>query len=435
MRWGGGARHVLVALLAVWALTPRPALRGEEPVPQETPAATPPAIPEDEGMPVLEVTEESIRAEAQKESAARPADAAAGVVERRRELQELRKRLSGLKARYAATRKKEADLTEALEAAELNLQIQTAERRVLELKRQEVAREAAGSIADRDEAARLVASYRSDLGVRMSALYRLGRLGYLRTLVAADSGPSFLHGVRVLAHLARRDAALLKRYEAALASLEAREKDLGARRKELGALAIEARRKESALAAARAQKAALLASVRKSSEVERVQVTTLEDKSERLAALLELLEGRGRALAPGASSIRTYRGALDWPLKGSVAVPFGRIANPKFPKTFLRSSGWTLEAPPGTSVHAVFSGEVVYAQWLKGYGNLVVVDHADGVFTLYGRLAPGTVGRGERVSIGDRIGVLGETPEDEVAGLMFEIRENRASVDPAGWLR
>ncbi|MGZ6971463.1 MAG: murein hydrolase activator EnvC family protein, partial [Thermoanaerobaculia bacterium] len=165
------------------------------------------------------------------------------------------------------------------------------------------------------------------------------------------------------------------------------------------------------------------------------QVTKLEDKSERLAALLELLEGKSRALAPGAVSIRKYRGALDWPLKGKVAVPFGRIANPKFPKTFLRSSGWTLDAPPGAAVRAIFSGEVVYAQWLKGYGNLVVVDHGDGVFSLYGRLATGTIAQGERVAIGDRVGVLGESPEEEIEGLYFEIREARASVDPALWLR
>jgi septal ring factor EnvC (AmiA/AmiB activator) len=269
----------------------------------------------------------------------------------------------------------------------------------------------------------------------MAALYRLGRLGYLRPLAAADSAGSFLNGLRLLTHLARRDAALLARHEEAAATLALRETDLAAKKRELADLAAESRRKEVALASARSRKATLLAQVHETARVEEKQVSTLEDKSERLAALLDLLEGRGRALAPGAASIRKYRGALDWPLKGTVAVPFGRIANPKFPKTFLRSSGWTLDAPTGTAVHAVFAGEVVYAQWLKGYGNLVVVDHGDGVFTLYGRLATGTIGRGEHVGIGDRVGILGESPEDEPAGLYFEIRDNRTSADPATWLR
>ncbi len=190
------------------------------------------------------------------------------------------------------------------------------------------------------------------------------------------------------------------------------------------------------LAAARAQQAQLLARTKQSSEAERAAVSTLENKSERLASLLELLEGRGRSLPAGAASIKRFKGALDWPLKGRVALPFGRIANPNFPKTFLRSSGWTLEAPPGSAVHAIFAGDIAYAQWLKGYGDLVVLDHGEGVFTLYGRLAPLTLARGQHLALGDAVGVLAEpSPEDKVPGLYFEIRDSRASVDPAGWLR
>jgi len=368
------------------------------------------------------------------EAPERPASSL-GVEERRRELADLRRRLAELKGRYEASKRREADLRGQLETADLDLQIQTGERRVLDLRKAETERDAARAATDRDAARREADARRSDLATRMAALYRLGRLGYLRPLASADSAASFLDGLRLLTHLARRDATLLARHEEAAATLASREEELAGKQRELADLAAESRRKEIALASARSRKATLLARVHETARVEERQVSTLEDKSERLAALLDLLEGRGRALAPGAASIRKYRGALDWPLKGTVAVPFGRIANPKFPKTFLRSSGWTLDAPTGTPVRAVFSGEVVYAQWLKGYGNLVVVDHGDGVFTIYGRLATGTIGRGEHVGIGDQVGILGESPEDEPAGLYFEIRDNRTSADPATWLR
>ena len=366
--------------------------------------------------------------------AERPA-ASLGVSERKAELAELRRRIAGLRARLDVSTRRAADLKAQMETAELDLQIQTAERRVLELRKADTEREAARASSELDTAQQEVGSLREDLGIRLAALYRMGRLGYLRPLAAADSGQSFLAGLRVLTHLARRDAALLEHYETAVATLGEREQDLADRRKELAALAAESRKKETALLAARARRGALLAQLEETSQAAKVQVTRLEDKSERLAALLDLLEEKGRALAPGAASIRKYRGALDWPLKGRVVVPFGRIANPRFPKTFLRSSGWTLEAPPGTAVRAIFSGDVVYAQWLKGYGNLVVVDHGDGVFSLYGRLATGTIARGQRAAIGDTVGLLGESPEDDIAGLYFEIRDARASVDPALWLR
>jgi murein hydrolase activator len=367
---------------------------------------------------------------------AEPPAAALGVEERRGELTALRKRLAELRARYDATKRREADLKEAYAAAELNLQIQTAERRVLELRKAETEREAARAKAEMEASAAAVGSLQADLAVRLAALYRLGRLGYLRPVAAADSGAAFLDGLRILAHLARRDAALLSRYSEAVRTLSARETELTERRRELAALAAEGRKRERELSAAKAEQAALLARVRKSSEEEKAAVSTLEDKSQRLASLLDLLESHGRTLPPGAASIRKFKGALDWPVKGAVALPFGRIANPRFPRTFLRSSGWTIDAPPGSTIRAVFAGDVAYAQWLKGYGNLVVLDHGDGVFSLYGRLAPSTLVRGQRVALGDAVGVLAESAaEDEVAGLYFEIRDSRASVDPAAWLR
>ncbi|MGE5347068.1 MAG: murein hydrolase activator EnvC family protein [Acidithiobacillales bacterium] len=362
--------------------------------------------------------------------------AALGVEERKRELADLRSRLAGLRTRYAATKRKEADLKEALAAAELNLQIQTAERRVVELRKADAERQAALAKSELAAASAAVATLQSDLAARMAALYRLGRLGYLRPIVGAASGEAFLEGVKILAHLARRDAALLSNYKEALRMLTNRQTELALRRRELAGLAAEGRKRERELATARSEQAALLTRVRKSSEEERVAVSTLEDKSQRLSALLDLLESRGRTLPPGAASIRTYKGALDWPVKGAIAVPFGRIANPKFPRTFLRSSGWTIGAPPGSTIRAIFAGDVAYAQWLRGYGNLVVLDHGDGVFSLYGRLAPTTLARGQRIALGDAVGVLAEpSGEDEIAGLYFEIRDNRASVDPASWLR
>ena len=306
----------------------------------------------------------------------------------------------------------------------------------MELRKAETEQSAARAKAELSAAAASVTTLRSDLSARMAALYRLGRLGYLRPIVAAESAPALLEGIKVLAHLVRHDAALLARYEEALRSLTSLEFGLSERRRELAALAVEERRRERGLAAARAEQAALLARVRKSSEEEREAVSTLEEKSQRLASLLDLLESHGRTLPPGAASIRNFRGALDWPAKGKVALPFGRIANPNFPNTFLRSSGWTIDAPPGSTVRAIFAGEVVYAQWLRGYGNLVVLDHGDGVFTLYGRLTPTTLLRGQRVSLGEAVGVLAApSSEDEIPGLYFEIRDNRASVDPAAWLR
>ncbi len=355
--------------------------------------------------------------------------------ERRRELAALRRRLAGLKARYEATRQRAVDTREQLEAAEANLELRTAERRVLEIRAFEADRDAVRAQTDRDAAQRHSGQLRVDLAQRLSALYRMGRLGYLQTLASADSGESFLRSLQLLSFLAARDARLLHSYEGSLVELAVKEKGLAALRASIAVVAAETRQAERALQSARGEKAALLARLERAAEEQRANVVFLEDKTSRLAALLELLETRGRSLPAGATSIRRYKGALDWPVSGKVVVPFGRIANPRFPRTFLRSSGWTIDVPTGTAVKAVFAGDVVYAQWLKGYGNLVILDHGDGVFTLYGHLLTGTVPRGTRVALGEVVGRVADPPEEEVAGVFFEIRESRTSVDPRGWLR
>ena len=355
--------------------------------------------------------------------------------DRRRELAALRKRLASLKARYETTRQKAADTREQLEAAEANLELRTAERRLLEIRAVDAEKAAAKAQADRDQALRQSDALRADLSARLAALYRMGRLGYFQTLASADSGEGFLRGLQLLAYLAGRDARLLRSYQGSLVELGVREKNLATLRASIASVAAETREAERALQRARAEKAALLDRLERSAAEQKSSVAALEDKTSRLEALLELLETRGRALPAGVASIRRYKGALDWPASGKVVVPFGRIANPRFPKTFLRSSGWTIDVPTGTAVRAVFAGDVVYSQWLKGYGNLVVLDHGDGVFTLYGHLTAGTAARGTRVALGEVVGRVADPPEDEVPGVYFEIRESRASVDPRGWLR
>ena len=115
--------------------------------------------------------------------------------ERRRELEALRRRLSGLKARYEETRQRAVDVRQQLEAAEANLELRSTERRILELRAAENERAAGQAQVERDHARRQSVALRDDLARRLDALYRMGRLGYLQTLATADSGEAFLRGL------------------------------------------------------------------------------------------------------------------------------------------------------------------------------------------------------------------------------------------------
>jgi septal ring factor EnvC (AmiA/AmiB activator) len=91
--------------------------------------------------------------------------------------------------------------------------------------------------------------------------------------------------------------------------------------------------------------------------------------------------------------------------------------------------------PAGTPVRAIYAGKAVYAQWLAEYGNLVILDHGDGVFTLYAWLQGVAVRTGAYVPAGTPVGTAGTGPGRDESGLYFEVRDRQRASDPVAWLR
>jgi septal ring factor EnvC (AmiA/AmiB activator) len=127
------------------------------------------------------------------------------------------------------------------------------------------------------------------------------------------------------------------------------------------------------------------------------------------------------------------RGGLPWPLEGPVLTRFGMQRHPQF-GTMVFRRGIEIEARDGQAVRAVEGGQVAYADWYKGYGKLMILDHGNGFYTLYGNLSRLDLGKGERVVKGQVIGLTGETGGLKGSKLYFEIRRNGEAQDPIAWL-
>ena len=175
---------------------------------------------------------------------------------------------------------------------------------------------------------------------------------------------------------------------------------------------------------------------RNESASRRREVSQLTDKAERLERLLDTLSkqsGGEDAVGPS-GGIRPWKGVLDWPARGTLLETFGRHKNPKF-DTFTNSNGIAVAVPLGTPVRAVYAGRAVYAQWLAEYGNLVILDHGDGMLTLYAWLQGVEVKAGMPVSAGTEIGLAGYGPGRDDSGFYFEVRDRQKASDPIAWLR
>ncbi|MDR2012410.1 MAG: peptidoglycan DD-metalloendopeptidase family protein [Rhodanobacter sp.] len=128
-------------------------------------------------------------------------------------------------------------------------------------------------------------------------------------------------------------------------------------------------------------------------------------------------------------SFTALRGRLAWPLPGKIVTAFGAVD-----ESGRSSSGVLLATPTGTPVHAISHGRVAFADWLRGYGLMLIVDHGDGYLSLYGCNETLLKDVGDWVNAGDTIATSGASGGQKVPGLYFELRAKGRAIDPRGWL-
>jgi septal ring factor EnvC (AmiA/AmiB activator) len=356
--------------------------------------------------------------------------------DRAADLARLQNRIGSLKAKLAESEKKEATLAEELQRLELKLEIATREGELVAATREEFGRRLAAVTRQGVEASAAAVEYRRLLVARARVLQRFGRFGYFRVLLEAKDLPAFLDSIERLDSLARRDGRLLGQYRFAETRLQenlTRERALKA---EIDRLYAKSRQEETRIASLKIERERLLAREQSAMASRRREVSALTDKAERLERLLRTLSRQSESEEPVGPSggIRPWKGVLDWPARGTIVETFGRHRHPRF-DAWTVSNGVGLAVPLGTPVRAVYAGKTIYAQWLAEYGNLVILDHGDGVLTLYAWLQAVSVKPGEPVAVGAEIGLAGYGPGRDEAGVYFEVRDRQKAMDPVAWLR
>lgn len=349
------------------------------------------------------------------------------------DLDRIRGEIAKLKERLDDVHRQARTARQELEAADLELGIHTRELEIATQTRQHVDAERAATEKQIAGLVVRIADQKQQLRKRLVALYRLGGLSYLRILMSLDQQNDPTSAISMLSFLITHDSRMITRFQETRAQLDEQKTILAKRQIELAELArvIEQRRRE--VAAAYAEKERVLAQLEKQESGSQQQLAELEEKEKRLQRLVGMLSAQARNGVPS-SDIRTYRGTLAWPLEGNVIERFGRQRNAKF-STYTNNNGLKIAAVQHAEVRAVFQGTVLFSQWFKGYGNLIILDHGNRVFSLYGNIAAPVVTVGDRVTTGQPIAGVGEGEDAAGSYLYFEIREDNRPVDPQKWLR
>lgn len=266
------------------------------------------------------------------------------------------------------------------------------------------------------------------LSPRLWGMYRLMRRRPLEVLLSAKDFSAMVWRSRALRATLEEDLRLLRTVQR-VARL--RRQTAAELRRLQGSLNVRLGFLREQEALARAQQEALVevvGAIKGEAELARRVVRELEQAEADLTRVIQdLNEG------PAASGFGALKGRLPYPVPGVIEVGFGKVVNPRF-NTVTVQKGVDIRAPAGTPVRAVAGGTVAYSGWLRGYGNLLILDHGGGYHSLVAHLATVTPRVGDTVAASDVVGEVGDTGSLKGAYLYFEIRRAGQAVDPAPWL-
>jgi septal ring factor EnvC (AmiA/AmiB activator) len=349
--------------------------------------------------------------------------------EARRLAQDAQQRMRELQAEADRLASQTGTLLSELRKLELEREIKTQAVRKAdaELKAVSVQLEHATTRLARLEAQRVANT--PGLQDRLVEIYKRGRGGYVRLMMAADDLRAVGRMSRGVAAVAQLDRVRFDEHRRTIRAQQATLSELETRKAAVSAAQAEA------AAARRALDAALAAHNRRLDALDERRDLAAQYVGELQAAAAEL-QRRADGLSsttPASLPLAPFRGVLDWPVPGRLILTrFGRSATAQAGN--VTRSGVEIASNDGQEVRAVHGGAVAFAAPFVGYGTLVILDHGGNAFTLYGHLQQAAVKQGETVAKGSMVGRAGRNPSGQQV-VYFEVRIDGRPVDPVQWLR
>jgi septal ring factor EnvC (AmiA/AmiB activator) len=358
---------------------------------------------------------------------------------KKKELQRIKREMSEKQQKIRRADRKERSILSELDKIDRDIHAGS-----LELAgQQKRLREAEGSLRDIEksnaEINRDLVTLKKVYSYRIRALYKMSRSGYAAEVLISDDVGDAVKRIKYLGMIAERDRMMMREYGSALGRLAARQAEIAEKKGDILRRKRAVETKKAELETRKHRKAEILGSVRGEKSLYEQSLRELEESSVSLWAMIKKAERAKKTATAAALPRRTLTTAipvksrLPWPVDGQVLTRFGIQRHPQF-GTMVFRRGIEIEAHDGESVRAVSDGQVAYADWYKGYGELVILEHGNGLYTLYGNLSRLDLKKGDRVTRGMVIGLAGDTGSPKGSRLYFEIRQNGEAQDPLAWL-
>lgn len=270
---------------------------------------------------------------------------------------------------------------------------------------------------------------------KLRAIQRYGRdTDILMLLLYADDLVTLSKTTKYLQYIAIHENRLLNNYRETIQSLNRKERQLVSLRTDLIRNREKVKEEEAVLEKKRKSRETLLASVKKEETSYRKMLRELKDASEKLMEIIRESERAEQAEKYAGKGLGKLKGKLPWPADGKVIIHYGSQRDPQFNTPIFRS-GTYIQAASDSVAKAVSAGKVVFAEWFKGYGQLVILNHGDGYHTLYGSLSEIFARVGDIIKEKQIIGKVGNSGIVNSPGVYFELRYKGKPLDPLQWLQ
>ena len=335
------------------------------------------------------------------------------------ELAALRKRIDALSAELQAKEATQREARDGLRESERAISAVNRKLNDISVESRDVRAEAARLATERDALERRLAVQQQAVERMLLARYAGGAPDAVRVALSGDDPAGIGRRLQYAGELARAAAALIAGYRDGLRRLARLVEEAQLKRARLGELEAARRAERATLVQQRGERRRVLASLGAELRRDRRQIKVLRADEARLARLVEEL-ARAVPSLPGQVKFSSLRGRLPLPVRGELSGRFGGL--------FIR----TREGQP---VRAVAQGRVVYADWMRGFGNLLIVDHGENYLSIYANNEALLKQVGDVVEGGEPLALTGASGGNEETGLYFEMRHLGRPFDPRQWVK
>jgi septal ring factor EnvC (AmiA/AmiB activator) len=291
-----------------------------------------------------------------------------------------------------------------------------------------------GSLEKQREALELARDQQqARIAIELKTAWQMGRQGQIKVLLNQESPHTVARAMGYYRYFFEARNELLGQFRETLEQLQVVEQEIESTLARLGQQQRALEKQQQQLAKARETRTLAVAKLNDSIRDKGQQLKQKEQDRRELEKLLKAIEEAvvNLEVPENYQAFNSARGKMPWPVNGKPSNRFGRPRN----EGKMRWQGVNIPAAEGTTVKAIHHGRVVYADWLRGSGLLLIIDHGDGYMSLYAHNQSLLRDVGEWVSAGTPIGTVGDSGGLDRAALYFEIRHQGKPTDPARWCR